>query len=215
MMHSGTHPNGANAPMQWDTLAGGFADPVHDSQAVFRVLLDALARPARLLRVAPAPALLAAAQRAGAAPAALAALYTLCDLDTPVWLGPDNPALSAALRFHTGAPLAHSPAHAAFAWSAQPEALPPLAQFALGDAQSPEHSSTLLLQVSSFAGGPTLRLSGPGIQHSTTLAPQGLPARFWQERAALSTLAPCGLDVYLVCGDTLAGLPRTTRVEEL
>ncbi len=214
-MHSGTHSNGTHAPLQWDTLAGGFADPVHDSQAVFRVLLDALARPGRMLRVAATPALQAAAQQASVAPAALAALYTLCDLDTPVWLAQDNPGLSAALRFHTGAPLAHSPAHAAFAWSAQAEALPPLAQFALGDPQSPEHSSTLLLQVGSLAGGATLQLSGPGIQHSITLAPQGLPARFWQERAALSALAPCGVDIYLVCGETLVGLPRTTRVEEL
>ena len=70
------------------TLAPGFADPVHDTQAVFRTLLDALSRPGT---VGVVENVLPAAQATGthrsrADLAALAALLTLCDYSTPVWL---------------------------------------------------------------------------------------------------------------------------------
>src|SRR3546814_1295946 len=54
---------------------------------------------------------------AGMTPALAAAALTLCDLDTPVWLGPglDTDTVRGWLRFHTGAPLAASAAAADFA----------------------------------------------------------------------------------------------------
>src|SRR3546814_14291238 len=54
---------------------------------------------------------------AGMTPALAAAALTLCDLDTPVWLGPglDTATVRGWLRFHTGAPLAASAAAADFA----------------------------------------------------------------------------------------------------
>ena len=201
----------AAAPLQWDSLAPGFTDPVHDSQSTFRTLLDALARPGRIMHIDVA----LAAQVTATPVAALAALYALCDFATPVWLAEDNPALASALRFHTGAPLAHTPAQATFAWVANADALPPLDQFALGEQETPEYSATLLIQVDSLSSGTKLRLSGPGIEHTETLALQGLPAGFWRQRAELAPLFPCGVDLYLVCGDALVGIPRTTRVEEI
>jgi alpha-D-ribose 1-methylphosphonate 5-triphosphate synthase subunit PhnH len=69
----------------------------------------------------------------------------------------------------------------------------------------------LLIRVDSLTGGEPVVLSGPGIQHTATIAPAGLPEHFWQERAALAPLFPCGVDCYLVCGAGLIGLPRTTR----
>jgi alpha-D-ribose 1-methylphosphonate 5-triphosphate synthase subunit PhnH len=192
------------------TLTPGFADPVHNTQAVFRTLLDALSRPGT---VGVVDNVLPEVRATRAELAAFAALLTLCDYATPVWLAQPDTALSAALRFHTGAPLVDEPEHAAFAYIHDADAMPALERFALGAAESPEQSVTVLIRVDALTGGAPVVLSGPGIQHVTTIAPLGLPEHFWRERAALAPLFPCGIDCYLVCGNTLIGLPRTTQAK--
>ncbi|HXZ09479.1 MAG TPA: phosphonate C-P lyase system protein PhnH [Paraburkholderia sp.] len=202
------------------TLTPGFTDPVHDTQAVFRTLLDALSRPGTVGVIGP---VLPAAGNAGASStsgtrsnadlAAFAALLTMCDFSTPVWLAQPDAALGSALRFHTGAPLVEHAEEAAFAYIHDAGTLPPLATFAPGEAESPEHSATLLIRVDALTGGTPVVLRGPGIETTATIAPVGLPTRFWAERAELAPLFPCGIDCYLVCGDTLVGLPRTTHAE--
>lgn len=202
------------ARVSLDALAPGFADPVHDTQAVFRTLLDALARPGRIgvIETAlPAADATSGAQRAGLA--AFASLLALCDYATPVWLAQPDAALAAALRFHAGAPLTDTPADAAFAYVHDAAALPPLEALASGTPESPEQSATVFVRVDSLTSGTPITLRGPGIEDAQTIAPAGLPERFWQERAALAPLFPCGIDFYLVCGDQLVGLPRTTQVE--
>jgi alpha-D-ribose 1-methylphosphonate 5-triphosphate synthase subunit PhnH len=192
------------------TLAPGFADPVHDTQAVFRTLLDALSRPGT---VGVIENVLPEVRATHAELAAFAALLALCDYATPVWLAQPDTALGSALRFHTGAPLVDEPGQAAFAYIHEAGALPPLESFALGAAESPEQSVTLLIRVDALTGGAPIVLSGPGIQHTATIAPVGLPEHFWRERAALAPLFPCGVDCYLVCGARLIGLPRTTQAK--
>ncbi|HEX7913444.1 MAG TPA: phosphonate C-P lyase system protein PhnH [Paraburkholderia sp.] len=199
-----------NSPIALSTLTSGFTDPVHDTQAVFRTLLDTLSRPGT---VGVVEDVLPEARAAHAELAAFAALLTLCDYATPVWLAQADTALGSALRFHTGAPLADEPEQAAFAYIHDAVALPPLERFAPGTAESPEQSVTLLIRVDALSGGAPVVLSGPGIQHTTTIAPVGLPERFWRERAALAPLFPCGIDCYLVCGTRLIGLPRTTQAK--
>jgi alpha-D-ribose 1-methylphosphonate 5-triphosphate synthase subunit PhnH len=197
------------------TLTPGFTDPVHDTQHVFRILLDTLARPGKIATLGDVlPAARAPAEYACRAElAAFAALLTLCDYTTPVWLAELDTALASALRFHTGAPIVDDAGAAAFAYVHQVSALPPLERFALGDPEAPEHSATLLIRVDALSGGTPVVLRGPGIEHAQTFSPVGLPARFWQQRAELAPLFPCGIDCYFVCGDALVGLPRTTRVE--
>jgi alpha-D-ribose 1-methylphosphonate 5-triphosphate synthase subunit PhnH len=164
-----------STPIALSALSPGFSDPVHDTQAVFRTLLDALARPGTLgivERVLPRdPA--ATTPRTKADRATLATLLALCDSSTPVWL----------------------------------------ACFAIGEPETPEQSVTLLIRVDSLTGGAPVVLRGPGIEHTQSIAPAGLPSRFWRERAELAPLFPCGIDCYFVCGDALVGLPRTTHVE--
>ncbi len=194
-------------------LTPGFAEPVRDTQSVFRTLLDALARPGTI-GVIETPLAGAADEHApGAGLAAFASLLALCDYATPVWLAQHDAALAAALRFHTGAPLAQGADDAAFVYVHDAAALPPLEQFAHGTPEAPEHSATVLVRVDALTGGAPLVLRGPGIESTCTIAPIGLPERFWQERAALAPLFPCGVDFYLVCGARLIGLPRTVQVE--
>ena len=197
------------------TLAPGFVDPVHDTQAVFRTLLDALSRPGT---VGVVENVLPASQASGthrsrAELAALAALLTLCDYSTPVWLAQPDAALASVLRFHTGAPLVDDVHDAAFAYIHDAALLPELEHFSLGAAETPEQSVTLLIRVDALTGGPSVVLSGPGIERTATISPLGLPEHFWRERASLAPLFPCGIDCYLVCGNTLIGLPRTTHAK--
>jgi len=193
-------------------LAPGFGDPVHDTQTVFRTLLDALARPGTIGVIQTRlPAAKVCAARAGLA--AFAALLTLADYATPVWLAQPDAALAAALRFHAGAPLAEAPREAAFAYVHEAAALPPLDAFASGTPESPEQSATVFVRVDALSGGAPRSLRGPGIETTRSIAPVGLPERFWRERAVLAPHFPCGIDFYLVCGASLIGLPRTTLVE--
>ncbi|MCR9072798.1 MAG: phosphonate C-P lyase system protein PhnH [Alphaproteobacteria bacterium] len=188
----------------------GFHDPVLDSQAVFRAVLDAMARPGRLHRVShlkdvPAPL----------APATAAVCLALVDQDTPLWLAPDMRSQGAEtfLRFHCGCPLVDDRSTAAFAIVSGGK-LPGLDGFAIGDDAYPETSTTVIVQTEGLATGEGLVLRGPGIEATHRLAVLGLRSGVWREWADNGPLFPCGVDLILVDDQTLAALPRTTTVTE-
>jgi alpha-D-ribose 1-methylphosphonate 5-triphosphate synthase subunit PhnH len=188
-------------------IAGGLADPVGDSQGIFRAVLSAMSRPGTVATVGDRPSI------AGLAPSAAAVALALADFETPLWLAPRCQEAAEALRFHCGAPITRSPREAAFAFAADVAELPALDGFGLGTDAFPDRSTTLVLEVASLETGRGLRLQGPGINGSARLAVGGIEAGFWTAREALEPLFPRGLDVVLVCGRRLAALPRTTNVE--
>ena len=198
-------PASINAP-----LLPGLADPVLDSQRVFRAVLDALARPGQII---PAPIAPEAPRPMTGVAAALA--LTLLDFETPVWLDDEMGAGGVAeyLRFHCGMPLAATPADAQFALVADPAQMPSLDAFNQGIAEYPERSTTLILQVPALSGGRAVTLRGPGIDGQASLAVAGLPDSFWPQWAENRALFPCGVDVILAGPGAYAALPRTTRVE--
>jgi alpha-D-ribose 1-methylphosphonate 5-triphosphate synthase subunit PhnH len=187
-------------------LTPGFADPVLDSQACFRAVLDALARPGTIHAVAAPAEPPAPLDRATAA-----VLLTLADGDTPVWL--DDAARAAApwLAFHCGATLAGQ-GEAAFAVALSPV---PLASLAAGSDEAPQDGATLVLQVRALGEGAAVRLSGPGLARPAVLRADGLPPGFAAEWAANRARFPRGVDVVLCAGDRLAALPRTVTVEDV
>ena len=63
-----------------------------------------------------------------------------------------------------------------------------------------------------LTGGPAVRLTGPGIRGTATLAPAGLRPSFWREVAANNARYPLGVDCLLVAGAEVIGLPRSTIV---
>lgn len=195
--------------MMTNAPAPGFDDPVQQSQQAFRALLDAMARPGRVTTVETE-----AGHPEGLSPALAAALLTLVDLDTPVWLGPgfDSDAVKTWLRFHSGAPLAAKAADAAFALL-DATRMPALDQFALGNDEAPERGATLLIQVPGLTGTPAMTWRGPGIKESVQMPACGLGDAVWRQRAALSHEFPRGLDLYLGCGRDLVGLPRSTNID--
>jgi alpha-D-ribose 1-methylphosphonate 5-triphosphate synthase subunit PhnH len=191
-------------------LEPGFIDPVHDAQACFRAVLDAMARPGRVTLLS---ASLAALPPAPLGPAAMSIALTLCDIDTAIWLDAASAEATRYLTFHCGAPFASGPDQARFAFIRDSAALPPLNMFALGSDEYPERSATLVIEVSGIVSGSGALLRGPGVRDATRLDVAGLPTRFWEERASLAELFPRGLDVLFVSGNKLAALPRSTRIE--
>jgi len=193
-------------------LALSFAHPVFDSQAVFRAVMDALARPGTLHPLAGLP---------GAphplTPELAAVALALADHEAPLWLDAPlaaTPEVANFLRFHTGAVLVSDPADAAFALVSDPACCPVLDRFAPGTPEYPDRSATLVLAVRDLAQDGSLVLEGPGILGQARLRAHPLPpdmtGRLMRNRAEF----PCGVDHLLVAPGWVAGLPRTTRVVE-
>lgn len=182
-----------------DSLEGGFADPAIGAAHAFRAALTALSNPGTVQTAQPVHPPAPMGQAAGAL------LLTLCDPDTPIWLGPScaTDPLRAWIAFHTGAPLTER-AHAAFAFGTWADMLP-LEDFAIGSPEYPDRSATLVVEVPDL--GTQHGLTGPGIATETRLTvpdPDALRAN--------AALFPLGLDLFLTCNDRFAGLPRTTRI---
>ena len=80
-----------------------------------------------------------------------------------------------------------------------------------GDPLYPDRSATLFIGARLGSGG-RLRLSGPGIRGSRDLLVDGIAWSFWQERER-GRRYPLGWDIFLVDGDQVVGLPRSTELE--
>ena len=189
-------------------LIGGFSNRALASQATFRAVMDATARPGRVQPIdapvqGPLPLM----------PASAALVLTLCDQDTPVWLDTAmaSPDVARWLVFHTSAPIVRDPSQAAFALIGDVSGLASFESFAQGSADYPDRSTTLIIQVETLTDGPSFMLHGPGIDGTATLNASLTPHII----AALDTnraLFPRGVDCVLVASDAIVALPRTTRV---
>jgi alpha-D-ribose 1-methylphosphonate 5-triphosphate synthase subunit PhnH len=189
-------------------LTPGLADPSHDSQQIFRAILDAASHPGRIVALPAAPA------GSGAlSPAATAYLLTLADRDTPVWLAAefDRPEVRDFLRFHAGAPIVASRAEAAFGVIGAGTQL--LDGFNLGTDAYPDRSATLVVEVPDLRGGPARQWRGPGIAERASVGIAGLADDFWHDWAANHGLFPCGVDLVFTAGTELCALPRSIAVE--
>ena len=193
-------------------IVGGFADPVFNGQAVFRAVMDAMARPGS---IQPLPELAQPPAPLSASAAAVA--LTLCDQDTPVWLDGrlrDSATVASWLGFHTGAPLANTPSDAHFALVSEPTSLIALENFAQGTQEYPDRSTTLIFQVASLTAGEELLLEGPGIERVSMLGPTSLPRHFIEQWKQNRARFPRGVDLILAAPDGVACLPRTTRIRQ-
>ncbi|RVC46702.1 phosphonate C-P lyase system protein PhnH [Mesorhizobium sp.] len=199
--------------METQAIEGGFADPVFNAQTVFRAVMDAMARPGS---VQPLPGLTRPPAPLTATSGAVA--LALCDNDTPLWLDPALQAEASVrswLGFHTGAPLANTPADAHFAIIARPAEMMALDGFSQGTQEYPDRSTTLILIVSDLASGVPLLLEGPGIEKMAMLAPAEMPRHFIEQWKQNSQRFPRGVDIILAAPVGVACLPRTTRIKTM
>jgi alpha-D-ribose 1-methylphosphonate 5-triphosphate synthase subunit PhnH len=185
-----------------------FAADALASQATFRAVMDAFARPGTVVTARGDDA------RAPLAPATAALVTALADYETPIWLDEtlsQSAAVADWILFQTGARLTEDPASATFALIGNARALPDLAKFSVGTDEYPDRSTTMIAQIEAFSGR-ALTLQGPGIKGARSLAAEPLPDDIVERLAANRLLFPRGVDLVLVAGDRLAALPRSLLV---
>src|SRR5262249_49396426 len=145
------------------------------SQAAFRAVMAATARPGTIV-----PCRSAGTSAPAPLEATTAMLATaLLDYETPFWLDAAlarSPAVGDWIRFYTGPARVTERQQASLPFLADPEEAPPFESFALGTDAYPDRSTTLVLQVQRFGQGRDLQLRGPGIAEVATMSAAPLPA---------------------------------------
>lgn len=142
--------------------------------------------------------------------------FTLLDLETSFFTL--DAELAGALA-QTGARLLAAssaaylffPDSATFTTAAAAQTLAYIEQAAVGTTVDPDDGATLIIACG-LGTGQRLHLHGPGIASHTELSVGHLPLAFWQVRAA-KLHYPLGIDLFLIDGGQVVGLPRTTVVE--
>ncbi|MFD2251844.1 alpha-D-ribose 1-methylphosphonate 5-triphosphate synthase subunit PhnH [Pseudochelatococcus lubricantis] len=193
----------------------GFTDAVGQTQALFRVLMDAMARPGSIGRMPfdlapPAPL----------TPELAAIALTMADQEASLWLDPGLSAVDAVaryLRFHTGAPLTDDPAQGAFALIGDPRHMPPLDAFSQGLEDYPDRSTTLVIAVEELAAATpdnarAFVLEGPGIAERAAFIASPLPDDFRAQLQRNRARFPRGVDCLFACAGRIAAIPRSSTI---
>ena len=200
----------------------GFRDAVHGAQKTFRAVLDAMSRPGRVVSLPEAawdgvqpPVSAIAGEPMARGTAAL--MLALLDAETTVRLAGSLASTAALsyLRFHTGVRSAWQDETPAFTAARAADVDAALwSRLDLGTDEVTQRGATLVVEVPEMGadGRTRLALRGPGIHTVQPLAVSGLSAEFWLWRVRLQAAMPRGIDLVLVQGDTIAAIPRSTRI---
>lgn len=186
------------------------------SVAVFRTLLDTLARPGTVLQ---------GSRVRGGVPPALVPALALADVDMRVAVVGDAAEVwSEVLRAVTGA-AGSSIATASIIVALRPLQPAEVHVMERGDALHPERSCRLVLACRSLhaafpdaaqPGAVTLRLRGPGVPDERTLRVEGVGAEVFEALAEVNREFPAGVDTHLVAASgAMCGIPRSTSIEVL
>lgn len=134
---------------------------------------------------------------------------TLLDLET-TYFTPDV-ALAAQLARSGARPKAVSEAAYHFYPQADDAMLDLIRVASVGTLPYPDSAATLIIGCA-LNSGQSLRLTGPGVKTTITAHVGGLPDGFWALRRDASRY-PLGWDIFLVDGQHVMGVPRSTVVD--
>jgi len=196
-------------------------DP-NESQVVFRRLLDALARPGRMVWLP--------ADVARRVPPALVPILALCDLEVTCCVAGDHPTgvdWAEVVAVATGARRgeAHEAAWVVVLSSSSPH---DVAQLRRGTALAPEQGTRLVHACRQLHVGDgeqpwssddpleahvTIELRGPGVPDRRRITVAGIKADVFEALSQVNESFPAGVDTWLVADSgALIGLPRTTQI---
>ena len=177
-------------------------DPVHDTRACFRALVDAMSRPGT---VATAPI----------EPADHAVLSTLVDHEVTCFT-PDE-TIRTALE-NEGRLTAAEAEQASIVHAPTPDECP-VSDLTRGSLKEPSDGATVVYRVDGLEASPgedgdtTLVVSGPGVPGRRRLAVEGLSPNDARELADAQSTYPRGVDAVLTTERSIAALPRSVALE--
>jgi alpha-D-ribose 1-methylphosphonate 5-triphosphate synthase subunit PhnH len=177
-------------------------DPVHDTRACFRALVDAMSRPGT---VATAPT----------EPADHAVLSTLVDHEVTCFT-PDE-TVRTALE-NEGRLTATEAERASIVHAPDPGECP-VGDLRRGSLKEPSDGATVVYRVDGLEASPpgdagtALVVSGPGVPGRRRLAVEGLTPNDARELADAQSTYPRGVDAVLTTGRSIAAIPRSVALE--
>jgi alpha-D-ribose 1-methylphosphonate 5-triphosphate synthase subunit PhnH len=192
-------------------------DNVHDTQQVYRRLLDTLSRPGTTASIAFAAEKLIFSDTLHNSIAAAA--LTLLDNEVTFHMALTGAeALESWIRQSTFSRSAE-PEEADYIFASGSETLAWASKLKNGLPEFPETSATLLLTVencmASEEGSSVYLLQGPGIRGEATIRVSGLEPAWMHIREELNEEFPRGIDIWLLdTNGNIIGIPRTTRIKE-
>ena len=204
--------------MNYNIYKESLFDEVFDSQKNFRILLDAMSRPGKVVSLHPHSF---GRFPQGFNPHVLTLMKTLCDNNVTIFTY--DRTYQNYLQANTGSEPVDNPAMADYALFGGRRYSGGFSKLKTGTPEFPEDSTTTIVTVDSLAEGVcgdfsdntlVLRLKGPGIKHSNTLFINGLDSEYAAVFSSLNRAFPLGLD--LILADTegrISCLARTTRLE--
>jgi alpha-D-ribose 1-methylphosphonate 5-triphosphate synthase subunit PhnH len=191
-------------------LTRAFENPELGSEQAFRAIVEAMARPGQLIKIKSKVNNIEMLNIASAA-----VCLTLLDDETPLWTDLSwNSTAVNWFQIHCGCSVVTEPCMAHFALITQPDDMPDLDDFKIGNEAHPENATTLIVQVNDFSDHQGKLLGGSLIKNTTHFAPSGISANFWEQWQRQAALFPLGVDVFFTYKDILAALPRTTQVTD-
>ncbi|NHN34167.1 phosphonate C-P lyase system protein PhnH [Paenibacillus agricola] len=197
-------------------------DRVHDTQFIYRQLLDAFARPGQISSIALNSTKLSSLSPLQAMVTCFA--MTLFDGEVSISIEmEDKQELEAYVRQQTFSrigPASEADYVIAKGSMGEDQIYDLLSKLKNGTLIRPEDGATVFIHVDGMDAnkgteGNCWTLTGPGIQDVGTLCVQGLPKAWIDERTKLNAEYPLGIDMVLFTeSGQLTALPRTTIMRE-
>jgi len=184
---------------------------VMTTQQIFRLLLDAMARPGKVIRLLRLPYL----PPAGFNPYAMGVAVTLLDPETTFAVLPKNEEVSDYLRQNTGSP-AQNPINAGYVFIDGQGDISDIDTLNRGSLLRPETGATVIIlidQISQhqFRGSIPITLAGPGIPGKREFFVSGLHPANLPRLVQLNREFPLGVDIiFLDSEGYLTCIPRST-----
>ncbi|WP_199616336.1 phosphonate C-P lyase system protein PhnH [Paenibacillus alkalitolerans] len=199
-------------------------ESVHETQFIYRALLDSIAYPGTVRDIRTAILNLNPASAAGFCPAAAGIALTLLDGEVGHAVRmKDSSELSDYVRrmtFSPAVPLNKADYVFADGDMSAEEIIALSADVKCGTHEAPDLGATLFIKVETLgdetARGRRLTLSGPGIETEKDCIISGLSPEWLAEREKMNAEYPVGIDLFLFTGKgDIIALPRTAKIKEV
>ncbi|MGY4688340.1 phosphonate C-P lyase system protein PhnH [Salibacterium sp. K-3] len=190
---------------------------VHDSQAIYREMLEAVSRPGTISNIQTVSPKLPDPH---VNPGMMGIALTLLDGETSFALVPESLTLSSYIHHKTGS-REEKPEKADYIFlydlSLDFSFAGVVETMKKGTLTNPHDSATLIVQVESFTANhqASYVLSGPGIAFESRIHIEGMPENWEKARQSANREFPTGIDLFFISEDAeIMSIPRTTRIKK-